>query len=159
MKFIVRKTGGDQIAAEEIFSATITAAWKGYQTFQHKSSYFTWICRIALNKTADYYRSQVNHRSQFVAPTLELLASIKDDNLLPEEQLALQELRGAIKECLLLLPKEKRQLLYMRYWHNLTLDKMASVMGISERAVEGQLYRARLALREEITQHYPEYSK
>jgi RNA polymerase sigma-70 factor (ECF subfamily) len=112
-----------------------------------------------LNKTADYYRSQVHQRSRIVAPTLELLASIKDNGLMPDEQLAIKELRAAIKECLLILPKEKRQLLYMRYWQNLTLEKIASILGISERSVEGKLYRAKLALREEISQNYPEYSR
>ena len=47
---------------------------------------------------------------------------------------------------LLLLSKdspEKRKLLQFRYWHDLSYGEISKIMGISERAVEGQLYRAK----------------
>lgn len=147
-KFLVKRMGGDQKAAEEVFSRTIVAAWKGWSTFENKSSYFTWLCRIGLNKIADYYREQVNERSRFVSPTLSSWANVKDENLLPEEKLVLQELQGTVKECLDLLPEEKRKLLYLRFWQQLTMQKIAQILGVSVRAAEGKVYRAKLAFRE-----------
>lgn len=147
--------GGDQQAAEEVFSQTVFAAWKGWHTFQHKSEFFTWLCRISLNKMADYYREQINERSKIIVPTLENLVNIPDKKLLPEEKLALEELRLAVKECLNLLPPQKRQLLYFRYWQELSLKEISKICGISERAAEGKLYRARLAFREIVTIKYP----
>src|SRR3990167_8673681 len=40
-KFIVKRVGGDQDAVEEVFSRTLEAAWKGWNSFEHKSTYFT----------------------------------------------------------------------------------------------------------------------
>jgi len=147
MKFLVKRMGGDNQAAEEVFSQTVIAAWKGWHTFEHKSSYFTWVCRIGLNKMADYYREEVNRRSTFIVPTLESWANLKDNSLLPEEKLALDELKNAVRSCLLLLPEEKRQLLYLKYWRGMSLKEMAVVYATSERSVEGKLYRARADFR------------
>lgn len=155
MKFLVKRMGGDQKAAEEVFSQTVVAAWRGWHTFEHKSTYFTWICRIGLNKMADYYREEINHRSVFIVPTLESWANLKDNHLLPEEKLALEELKTAVRNCLLLLPEDKRKLLYLRYWRGLSLKEIAGVYAISERSAEGKLYRARADFREIIQNKYP----
>lgn len=156
MKFLVKRMGGDQDATEEVFSQTIIAAWQGFHTFQHKSKFFTWLCRIALNKMADYYRQQVHERSVLVAPTLETLANLRDRDLLPDEKLVLVELRASVRECLELLPAEKRQLLYLRFWKDLSIKKIAELTGSSERAIEGKIYRAKLALKNILSARHPE---
>lgn len=158
-KFIIKKTGGDIDAAEEVSSRTFEAALKGWDAFGHRSSYFTWVCKIALNKWADYYRSQIHERSKIVAPLLEEISKIEDKGLSLEEKLALKELRASVKECLLMLPKQKRQLLYLRYWENLTIEKIAKIVGLSPRSVEGRLYRAKKNLAFKFSIYYPEYIK
>lgn len=142
-KFIAKHLRKDQTAVEEVFEETIVAAWKGYKTFEHKSSYFTWLCRIALNKIADYYHDQVNQNSRIVVPLIDTLTYIDRDNLSPEESLVLKELRASVNSCLNLLPFEKRRLLWFRYWKDYSYEKIGKIMGISERAVEGRLYRAK----------------
>ena len=37
-KFIAKHLRRDQTAVEEVFEETIVAGWKGYKTFEHKSS-------------------------------------------------------------------------------------------------------------------------
>jgi RNA polymerase sigma-70 factor (ECF subfamily) len=158
-KFIVKHVGGDQQVAEEVFSRTVVAAYEGFHTFKYKSSYFTWLCRIALNKIADYYREQVNKRSGIIVPFLEEIAYVKDNKLTPDEKLALHELKASVRECLELLPAEKRQLLYLRYWRDLTIKQIAKQFGISERAVEGRIYRAKRLLKEKVLNKHPEIAK
>lgn len=154
-KFLIKKMGNNE-AAEEIFSQTVLAAWRGFNTFEYKSTFFTWICRIGLNKIADYYRFQINERSKIVAPLLSTIANIEDNSLKPEEKLALEELRASIRECLNLLPAEKKQLLYLRYWKELTLKEIAEVLNTTERAVEGKIYRAKLEFKEVLKNKHPE---
>lgn len=146
-KFIVKRTGGDKELVDEVFSRTIEASFKGYKAFRHKSSFFTWICRIALNKIADYYRSQINERSGIVVPIIEGITEPSHDPTY-EEKLALNELRASVRDCINLLPFRYRQLVYLRYWKNLTYEQIAKIVGTSERAVEGKLYRARNELGE-----------
>ena len=158
-KFIAKKIGSSSNLTEDVFEETMVAAWKGFKTFKHKSTYFTWICRIALNKIANYYRGQIHERSIFVAPLLETIANIDDGSLSPEEQMALDELRVSIRHCLDILPNEKRNLLYLRYWENLTIKQIAKQLGTTERAIEGKIYRAKQVLKKTFEEKYPDFSK
>lgn len=142
-RFITKRTGGNEKIVSEVLSDTMVAAWRGWNTFKHKSSYFTWLCRIALNKISDYYRDQVNSRSGIVVPLIEAITRADPKSLSPEEKLSLDELRKSVNECLDLLPPEKRRLLHFRYWYDLSYNEIAKILGISERAVEGRLYRAK----------------
>jgi RNA polymerase sigma factor (sigma-70 family) len=142
-KFIAKHLRRDQTAVEEVFEETIVAAWKGYQAFEHKSSYFTWLCRIALNKIADYYHDQVNENSGIIVPIIDSLIYVDKDNLSPEEKMALEELRASVNDCLNLMPYEKRRLLWFRYWKDYSYEQISKMLGISERAVEGRIYRAK----------------
>jgi len=142
-KFVAKRLGRDQYAIEEVFEETVVAGWRGFRTFRHKSSYFTWLCRIALNKISDYYRDQIDEGSRIVVPLIDSLTYIDRNSLSPEESLTLKELRGSVNNCLNLLPREKRQLLWFRYWKDYSYEQIGKILGISERAVEGRLYRAR----------------
>jgi RNA polymerase sigma-70 factor (ECF subfamily) len=142
-RFIAKRLRKDQAAVEEVFEETIVAGWKGYKTFKHKSSYFTWLCRIALNKIADYYHDQVHANSRIIVPLIDSLNGIDTNTLSPEESLALNELRTSVNDCLNLLPYEKRRLLWFRYWKDYSYEQIGKILGISERAVEGKIYRAK----------------
>lgn len=144
-KFIIKAVGGKEEVVDEVLSETFIAAWKGWKTFKHKSSYFTWLCRIALNKIADYYRDQVNRNSGIIVPLFGNLDIPDSKTLSPEEKVALDELRASVNNCLNLLPFEKRRLLWFRYWKDLSTREVARILKITERAVEGKLYRARHA--------------
>lgn len=142
-KFVIKRVSGDSQATEEVISSTMIAAWRGWNTFRHKSSYFTWLCRIALNKIADYYRDQVHRDSRIVVPLIDAVTDADPKSLSPDEAMVLKELRASVNGCLNLLPPEKRRLLQFRYWYDLSYSQIAKILGVSERAVEGQLYRAR----------------
>ena len=158
-KFIAKRIGADTDALEEVFSRPIVAAWKGLKTFRHKSSYFTGLCRIALNKIADYYKDQVNQKSHIVVPILKDLSDLESDEASPEERFALKELSDAVNKCLDLLPPEKRRLLQLRYWREMTYAEISKILGISERAVEGKIYRAKKLFKKTFLIQYPELSK
>ena len=143
LKFIAKRIGTRPEATEEVFAETMVAAWKGYKTFRHKSSYFTWLCRISLNKIADYWRDQINENSHVVIPTIEKLLAIPTEETSAEERLALIELKKSVNDALNLLPYKTRRLLWYRYWRDLSIREIAKILGVSERAVEGKLYRAR----------------
>lgn len=142
-RFVFKKIGSDPYQADIIVSETFEAAWKGYKTFKHKSSFFTWLCRISLNKIADYYRDQINTRSRIVFPTLKKLSQIKSNDIAIDEKMALDELKQSVNNVLDLLPEDKRKLLQFRYYKDLSYKEISIIMQISPRAVEGKLYRAK----------------
>lgn len=142
-RFIAKRLGRDESAVEEVFEETVVAGWKSYRSFKHKSSYFTWLCRIALNKIADYYHDQVHENSRIIVPLIDSLTDIDTSSLSPEENLSLKELRISVHDCLNLLPIEARRLLWFRYWKDYSYEQIAKLLEISPRAVEGRIYRAK----------------
>lgn len=149
-RFVFKKIGSDPVMADQIVSETFEAAWKGYKSFQNKSSFFTWLCKISLNKIADYYRDQINRRSHFIVPTLKKWSQIEkltENNkyVSPEEQLLLNELRDKVNKVLDILPEGKRKLLQYKYYRDLSYKEISVILKISTRAVEGKLYRAKSA--------------
>jgi RNA polymerase sigma-70 factor (ECF subfamily) len=149
-RFVFKRIGSDPEMADQIVTETFTAAWKGYKTFKHKSSFFTWLCRISLNKIADYYRDQINRRSKLIYPTLKQWSKIEDLKgcnplSMPEEILILNELRDKVNQVLNLLPEEKRKLLQYKYYRDLSYKEISLELKISPRAVEGKIYRAKKA--------------
>lgn len=144
-RFVFKKIGSDPENADIIVSETFEAAWKGYKTFKHKSSFFTWLCRIALNKIADYYRDQINRRSHIVVPTLKQLSQIESKGIAIDEKIALDEVRKKVNEVLNLLPEDKRRLLQYKFYRDLSYKEISIIMKISPRAVEGKIYRAKKA--------------
>lgn len=150
-KFIIKHVGGNPEAVDEVLSVTAISGWKSFKTFKHKSSYFTWLCRIALNKIADYYRDQVHAGSRIIVPLLGNLNISDDKSLSQEEKLILDELKTSVNNCLNLLPPQTRRLLWFKYWKDLSTREVAQILKVSRRAVEGRLYRARHAFAELYT--------
>jgi len=142
-RFVFKKIGSNPDIAEVVIAETFEAAWIGYKTFKHKSSFFTWLCRIALNKIADYYRDQINTRSKLVYPTLKKLSQIASKDIAIDEKMALDELKQSVNNVLDLLPEDKRKLLQFRYYKDLSYKEISVILKISPRAVEGKIYRAK----------------
>ena len=139
LKLILKRNGGDLRTAEGVLQDTFVAAFKSFHTFRHKSSYFTWLGRIALNKLADYYRSQVNQNFQ-------LPINFPAPGLSPEEQLGLTELKILVNKSLDLLPPEYRKLLQLRYYEELSTREISLKLHLSPKSLEGKLYRAKKRL-------------
>jgi len=155
LAFILKRNGGDFELASQVVQDTFVAAFKSYGTFRHKSSYFTWLCKIALHKMTDYYRQQVNSRSRVVIPTLEQLDSLVDPKISPEEKLSLDEFRQSVNRCLDLLPPEYRRLLHLKYYLDLSNTEICLKLNLTPRKLEGRLYRARQALAGVVSRRYP----
>lgn len=133
-KLLLKRSSGDLEAVEEALSETWLAALKSYRTFEHKSTYFTWVCKIALNKLSDYYRRKIRHKSQIIVPSIEVLNQIIDPKISVEEKLVLDELKQKVNFCLNKLPAEYKRLLKLKYYEGLKL---------LTRSQEGKLYRAK----------------
>ena len=156
LRFILKRNGGDMDVAREVVQNTFLSAIKSYHTFHHKSSYFTWLCKIALNKLADYYRHQVHYRSKIVIPALNQFNSLIDPGLSLEEKASLTQLREAVNSCLNLLPGQYRRLLHLKYYRQLSGKEICLILQLTPRQLEGRIRRARIALAKVVSSLHPE---
>lgn len=113
-----------------------------------------WLWRIAQNLIRAHWREQgrgpANRITGNPIPDRSLAVRFDTEDL-PLDTLARREVREQLLLALTGLAVESQELLVGCYFEGRSHAELASTLGISERAVEGRLYRARLALREKLT--------
>ena len=68
----------------------------------------------------------------------------------PEEHVLQQERRDSLRRALMALGQGDRLLFYRKYYYRQPTAQIAAELGLTERAVEGRLYRIRKNLREKL---------
>ena len=67
-----------------------------------------------------------------------------------EEELLRRERRSRLRAVIAALPVQERDLFYRKYYYCQSTAQMAAELGLTERAVEGRLYRLRQGLRQKL---------
>lgn len=112
-----------------------------------------WLWRIAQNLLHEHRRRQGRAAANWAVAWPELaraLAHQFDTQDLPLETLARREVQEQLLLALTELPSDEQELLIRVYFENHSHAQLATALGLSERAIEGRLYRARLALRNRL---------
>ena len=98
-----------------------------------------WLRGIARNLFRSWSRRRFRRREEELVPV--------DERATPSQE---DEHLEALREAMAQLPEEPRTVLYLHYLEETGVREIAALLGISEKAVEGRLYRARGALRERL---------
>lgn len=77
----------------------------------------------------------------------ELSDDIPSTEPTPEEVIVQQERQTEVNHALRQLPPKERMLFYRKYYYLQSTAQIASELGMTERAVEGKLYRLKKKLR------------
>jgi len=112
-----------------------------------------WLWRIARNLLREHYRprSRTPGDEPLAQPDLaRRLAQRFDTEDLPPETIARKEVQDQLLLAITEMTGDEQTLLIGRYFEGRTHTELAAILNISERAVEGRLYRARIALREKL---------
>ena len=78
---------------------------------------------------------------------IEVTADTPSPEPTPEEQLLQKERRNELRNAIAQLSQKDRLIFYRKYYYLQTTAQIASEIGMSERAVEGRLYRIKKRLR------------
>src|SRR5439155_20794615 len=81
----------------------------------------------------------------------EFRLQIPTEGLIPQKALENKEIRRALDQGIVKLPKKYRLVLVLRDMEGLTAREVGSIMGLNERAVKSRLHRARLFVRRELS--------
>ena len=112
-----------------------------------------WLRGVAKNLIREHWRGQARRRRYVPtvdsAVAMDLAASIAVEDL-PIEYLERQEVRDQLVLAITELATVEQELLVRYYFEGQSLASLAVRLGISERAAEGRLYRARCSLRRKL---------
>jgi RNA polymerase sigma-70 factor (ECF subfamily) len=147
--------------AEDVLQETFIKAYRNLPGFDGRSSLSTWLYRIATNEALMLIRRR-KHITVSIDEPLEtdeqeqIPLQVTDWCCLPEEELMSTEAREYMDRAIDDLPYTLRVVFLLRDIEGLSTREAADVLELSEAAVKTRLSRARLRLRELLSEYYRE---
>ena len=130
---------------EECISETAMTVWEKVGSYDpEKGSWTTWLTAVTRNQALNRARKLRREDST------ELTPDIPSPEPTPEERVIQQERQAALVEALQYLGDRERMLFYRKYYYRQPTAQMAAELGMTERAVEGRLYRIKQKLRKRL---------
>ena len=145
--------------AEDILQETFIKAYWHIGNFDGRSSVSTWLYRIATNEALMSIRRKRPETISFDVPSVydtepQEPLQIVDWCCLPEDEFLTSEGRARLDEAANRLPTNLRVVFILRDIEGLSTRETAEVLEISEMAVKTRLSRARLRLREDLSEYF-----
>lgn len=137
----------------EVCQDTFLKAWQALPAWQPRARFSTWLCRIALNLCRDRARSRASRQGRVTMPLTSLTAPPVCTAATPDAAAVHAGELEKLRRGLAALPEAMREVLILRGIESLSQKEAAVILGCSERAVEGRLYRARQMLVEWWNRH------
>ncbi|MBN2457339.1 MAG: sigma-70 family RNA polymerase sigma factor [Sedimentisphaerales bacterium] len=157
---VILRMCGNVDDAAELTQDTFVKVIKNIGNFQARSSFYTWLFRIAVNLTLNYCQrdmrlsissldTQIDSSSGKPRQTLkELLAD--DSSIDPSAVAANKELCRLLIQMLMNLDESMRVLIVLRDIEGMNYAQIAQILGLELGTVKSRLSRARNALREKL---------
>jgi RNA polymerase sigma-70 factor (ECF subfamily) len=153
-RFALARMGRDEDAAEEVVQATLCAAIAKLSTYRGEAALFTWLCTFCRHEISAFYRRRQREHAEVelveddpvVAGALESLSQAIDAG--PESDLRRHETTRLVHVLLDRLPPRYARILELKYMDGLSVKEIAFSFGVSDKAAESMLTRARDAFRE-----------
>ena len=144
--FIVRS----QEIAEDIFQETFVKAIVTIQQGRYTASgkFGAWLTRIAHNMIIDNFRQERSENTISNDETeIDLFndADLCDDNI--EMQMVSEQTLADVRRLMDALPENQREVVYMRFYQDLSFKEIAEIIGVSINTALGRMRYALLNMR------------
>ncbi|RSD27065.1 sigma-70 family RNA polymerase sigma factor [Mesobacillus subterraneus] len=131
--------------AEDLTQEIFLKCYQKYDTFQGNSQLQTWLYRVASNHCKDYLRSW-HHRKVFVSSYIS--SFLTSHQASPESQLIQDTENQELTEALFQLPVKYREVLFLFYFQECSMKKIADICSLNLNTVKSRLSRAKSLLKE-----------
>jgi len=138
--------GGGPNGAEELAQETLVQAWRSLKRFHGRCQLFTWLSGILLNVHRNAARkSQV--RTSCTQPEvgderMELAEGIWGSAVPPDALLLGSERAAMVRQCLDRLPAKQRDVIYLRFFVDDSIEGIAAALECSPGTVKSRLFYA-----------------
>jgi len=139
--YVSRRCGGRRELAEDITQEAWLRALRHWRVHGLPDKPLGWLTTVARNLVVSYFRRRQAIPLGGVSPD-EVLAAVDANTASDSEEIA-----TIVSHALASMPQAEAQLLETFHYDRMKMSQLAEVYGISERAVEGRLRRARARLR------------
>ena len=152
---IAYRITGDSIEAQDIAQDVFIKLYQSLNKYDPHYSFTSWLYRIAVNIAIDHNRS--NKRFRFISLENFINKPVSEDNFSRIEQnTEKNELKGAIQRLMVKLSAKQQKVFVLRDLQGFPTGEIAQILQCKPATVRVHLANARLRLRKELMQNYPE---
>ncbi len=154
---------GNREDAEDVLQDTFMNVIRSLDSFQGRSSFSTWLYRVAANAALTKLR-QRSKREKSESEFLDDVYSVKEQahagvkltdwSANPINQLLNEEAQNQMDKAIDELPEIYRVVFVLRDVEGLPASDVADILGLSVAAVKSRLHRARLYLRNRLSAYF-----
>ncbi len=131
---------------EDCLSEVTMKIWEKIDSFDpERGSFKAWITAIARNTALNHKRKSPQENS-----LEDIKECVPSSAPTPEETVIQNECKRELEKALNTLPSKDKTLFYRKYYYLQSTSQIASELGMTERAVEGKLYRLKKQLRKTL---------
>lgn len=139
--------------AEDLAQEVFLNAYKSWNNFRGDSEISTWLYRITINLSLNFIeKSKRKNFLQLTGDALIYLFNRDSGEKNPQQQIEISEQEKIIKATIDSLPEKQRIAFVLSRYDDLPQKEIASIMNISEGAVEQLLQRAKANLQRKLEQ-------
>jgi RNA polymerase sigma factor CnrH len=146
---LVRGHVGDADEALDVVQEVFASAHRHLRRFDQARTLRPWLARIAINRSRDWHRRR-HLRSLFGLGAGAVPEMIADEAPGPDAEVAARVALDRAWAAIATLPERLRETLLLRTVEGLGQAETADILGITDKAVETRLYRARAELKRRL---------
>ena len=136
MRYIASPILSDERDIEECVSEAAMRAWEKIELFDPmRGSFKAWLTALTRNCAVNYAK-----RVSRITPEEKTVLTV-------EEEVIRREMAAKLWQAVRALPEKERLLFYRKYYYMQPTKQIAAEFSMTERAVEGKLYRIKKRLR------------
>lgn len=141
----------NQQDAYDLAQETFMHAYKSLRSFKQRSTFYTWLYRIAMNLTLNFLKKKKRDEKREVhVEDYSLDVSSADITLSPEGHSMKKELSEKLKEAVDSLPLAYRASFVLVVSQGLTHTQAANILRCSENTISWRMHRARKMLQQKL---------
>jgi RNA polymerase sigma-70 factor (ECF subfamily) len=144
-----RMTGNEQ-DAEDVVQETFLRAYRQLNRFESRSSFSTWIYRIAVNCSLDSSRKRRLQDERRMAPNPELpdlVLSLPATDPSADRLVMSAEVQERVTATMSTLTEKERAAFVLRHYEGMSIEEVARAMGLRANAAKNNIFRAVQKLR------------
>jgi len=147
-----RMTGNEQ-DAEDVVQETFLRAYRQLDKYEARSSFSTWLFRIASNYSLDLIRMRKRHedrRERAASEEHDILNVIPVDTPGPDRIVYGTEVQQKVSAALNQLSAQERTAFVLRHFEGLSIEEIGEALGTGSNATKHSIFRAVQKLRKSL---------
>jgi RNA polymerase sigma-70 factor, ECF subfamily len=148
-----RMTGNEQ-DAEDVVQETFLRAYRQLDKYEARSSFSTWLYRIASNYSLDLIRMRKRHEDKRerskAADERDILQTIPVNAPGPDRIAHSNQVQARVNEALDELSDQERTAFVLRHFEGLSIDEIGQTLGTGTNATKHSIFRAVQKLRRSL---------